>query len=1326
MNRVARQHGFVLLPVVLAITLVAVIAFMLNNKSAVNVDVTAGVTDSVRADQVARAGLAHATWGAQYSGCAGDRALTTVPFGPGGVHSYSTTIASPGGGTTTTKFYADQDTWIDENSPDTNHASDITLLVQNDPSSGENLHGLLRFDLSSLPAGTQINSAVAGFFVKARDDKGSINLHRVTAPWTETDATWDSMAGHYDPQVEVAIPPKGGTDTWVEVNLTPLVQAWVNGALPNNGILLQATSSLIESRYISREGAAGEQPYLRVVTGTGPASPVAIASTGTLAGSGTPPGDITRSLARTAVPALQPQYTLFLQPGPEGKDARIYQWKYAWNYGANGSLTAEAWPPDSDTRSLLQFDLDGIPRGARIHSASLSLHQNSSAASGGPFGVHRITSDWVEGSGNGGTAPGVTWNERDTGTPWATPGGDMDAEAHAITTIPAGMKNWYSWDITGLVDGWVNGRYPNQGVALIPEATTNNNAYFDSSDTATVGLRPKLTVTYACECGRPCLAPQGSGTVLMAVSDDTNPTPEDVYKRALFESWGYTVIIRNDNSSLSSFNDDITNSDVIFISDSVDPAALAGKLAGAPIGIVNEEGLLNDDLGISNNAGVLNGAAINVTDASHYITAPFAAGALEIYDADMEQLVVFNGPAPDLQTLADVSGYITLATLEKGAALKGGATAPARRVMLPFGRDANKNWDYINANGLLILQRALQWGTGNTGDAPPPKNLLFVAASTTPTAQEQLRIDLIESWGYTVTLIDDSDSQANFDAAVAANDVAYVSSTVSNVALGSKLLNASIGVVDENMPLAATFGFATDYQAKSRDQIRVTDNTHYITSPLAAGYLTIFTTLKNMYQRGSTSGAETTLADSFNVGSDSNNKPSLIILNPGDALDGGGTAAGRRVQLPWGDNTFDVAALNADGLTIMQRAIEWAEGAETTPAPTYNVLLVVGDAITLSSKDTGYKALMESWGHSVTLIDDGDSQANFDAAAAANDVVYVSGSSSGPSLLDKLTNTTTGLVNEVNGKIDNFGFSSITSSTINYKDFTKTDPGHHITAPFSGNPVQVFQSNLDNPVPGGTLAPDLHNVGEVNGTPALVTLDIGATRWDGNPSPERRAHLPFAAAEAADLTADGETILQRAIEWAAGVSSGGGGGGGGGGGDTVTLTAVADNRIEAGEVLNRGGENNVIVGQDNGSNTEHALVQFDLSSLPAGSTITGATLRLNAFRENGGANWNIDVHRVTEAWTEMGSNWNQPNGTLPWSGGGGGSYDPAVEASLPGDAIGWFEWDVTALVQAWYGGTHPNHGVILVPDSPAKRNDTLFDSREGANPPELVITYTTP
>ena len=74
----------------------------------------------------------------------------------------------------------------------------------------------------------------------------------------------------------------------------------------------------------------------------------------------------------------------------------------------------------------------------------------------------------------------------------------------------------------------------------------------------------------------------------------------------------------------------------------------------------------------------------------------------------MEGLAVSSTLSPDLQPLALWGTSGTLAILEGGATLAGGGTAAGPRVMLPFGRDID--WGLVNNGGLLILQRALDWG----------------------------------------------------------------------------------------------------------------------------------------------------------------------------------------------------------------------------------------------------------------------------------------------------------------------------------------------------------------------------------------------------------------------------------------------------------------------------------------------------------------------------------------------------------------------------------------------------------------------------------------
>jgi hypothetical protein len=213
---------------------------------------------------------------------------------------------------------------------------------------------------------------------------------------------------------------------------------------------------------------------------------------------------------------------------------------------------------------------------------------------------------------------------------------------------------------------------------------------------------------------------------------------------------------------------------------------------------------------------------------------------------------------------------------------------------------------------------------------PEGKALLFVVTdTTTPTAQESIRQALFETWGYTVTLIDDDDSQGNFDAAVAENDVAYVSCEVDEL-LGAKLQNAAIGVVNEEWQHVADLGFASQAAfASGATGILVIDNTQYITAPFDLSTLTIFASGQSIGKLGGTLAPDlATLATDPAVPTE----PTLATLDAGAVTWDAGTTAGRRAQLPWGTTGFDINAVNTEGQTIIKRALEWAGGANL-PVP---------------------------------------------------------------------------------------------------------------------------------------------------------------------------------------------------------------------------------------------------------------------------------------------------------------------------------------------------------------------------------------------------------
>jgi hypothetical protein len=402
------------------------------------------------------------------------------------------------------------------------------------------------------------------------------------------------------------------------------------------------------------------------------------------------------------------------------------------------------------------------------------------------------------------------------------------------------------------------------------------------------------------------------------------------------------------------------------------------------------------------------------------------------------------------------------------------------------------------------------------------------------------------------------------------------------------------------------------------------------------------------------------------------------------------------------------------------------------------VLLVVGDAtLPLPSKDAGRVALIESWGYVVSVIDDSVPETDLDTAAEAADVVYVSGSIGGGTLAHKLTGSIAPIVNEFPGKLDNFGFSSSTGASVSADTFSKSDAAHHITSPFGGDPIGVFTQSLSMSVPSGTLAPDLQNVAEVSGTAALVALEAGAQRWDGTPAPARRVHLPFGSAETAQLTADGETIMQRAIEWAAGA---GGGGGGGGGPTILTLTPSQDTMLRTATTSVYGTDPDMRL--NNGATFDYRpLLQFDVSSIAPGTALTSATLRLYTYSVIETGAFTASAYKVTEEWAESwsgngGAAWYErlkvgggPSGTLDWLD-SGGTFDPAWQSDTTFDPVAgeWVEWDLTPLVQEWVDGVSPNHGVLILPVTLGPYVNFLSKdwTTDPSQRPQLVVEYGEP
>jgi hypothetical protein len=103
----------------------------------------------------------------------------------------------------------------------------------------------------------------------------TVNVHRATAPWSEGTVSWQSFAGAFDPTVAASF-SSGPAQAWqnvgqavplpVSFHLESLVQAWLDGTSPNDGILLEQTPNLTDNT-VYRTGewsTASQRPRLDV------------------------------------------------------------------------------------------------------------------------------------------------------------------------------------------------------------------------------------------------------------------------------------------------------------------------------------------------------------------------------------------------------------------------------------------------------------------------------------------------------------------------------------------------------------------------------------------------------------------------------------------------------------------------------------------------------------------------------------------------------------------------------------------------------------------------------------------------------------------------------------------------------------------------------------------------------------------------------------------------------------------------------------------------------------------------------------------------------
>lgn len=188
------------------------------------------------------------------------------------------------------------------------------------------------------------------------------------------------------------------------------------------------------------------------------------------------------------------------------------------------------------------------------------------------------------------------------------------------------------------------------------------------------------------------------------------------------------------------------------------------------------------------------------------------------------------------------------------------------------------------------------------------------------------------------------------------------------------------------------------------------------------------------------------------------------------------------------------------------------------------------------------------------------------------------------------------------------------------------------------------------------------------------------------------------------------------------------------------LSSIADTYLRQGTPNQNQGNETILQIQAAGNN--RALLRFNQQAIAATvgtGTLLSAKLRLYiVFNANnwGPAGREVNVHRMTRAWTEQGATWNCPDDTNPFNSqpNCSSAWDMQKASQWPfvqtrtatvvhrnGDS-GWVEWDVTPDVGLFLNGTAANHGWVIRKDNEGLSGQVEYSSREGRFPPHLVLT----
>jgi hypothetical protein len=196
----------------------------------------------------------------------------------------------------------------------------------------------------------------------------------------------------------------------------------------------------------------------------------------------------------------------------------------SYNYG--GATTVQMNPyykqgssTDQYRGALLRWDLSSIPATATVSSASLTFYVTDTSATA--YNLYKLRRSWVEGSNDGASGSGASWNYYGAGTgSWGTTGAqntssdryDTNLWGASTTSFSSTGSKTVDLNSSGIaaVQDWITTSANNYGLTIqnYSGSAADNLAIASSENTSYAG--PTLNITYCVTTTGPTILTTGS------------------------------------------------------------------------------------------------------------------------------------------------------------------------------------------------------------------------------------------------------------------------------------------------------------------------------------------------------------------------------------------------------------------------------------------------------------------------------------------------------------------------------------------------------------------------------------------------------------------------------------------------------------------------------------------------------------------------------------------------------------------------------------------------------------------------------------------------